>query len=853
MKRLVCFILIFGFLYAAMGFPLWANPTPIAVSGQPSALSPGFIQSLHPKDPNYRIGIKPDEPLNGKLALPMPGDLLSAAVPIYGVAGGKDFKEFRVEYGLGSSPKEWHLIMRSDKPQLSFSTKDLPDRLMGYTGKQGNLATWNTGLKNWEHLPWHPASDPTDMNGTYTIRLIVIDKANRRVEDRVVVQVGRAIAQCLAGIACNDTKDIILYFDEHSITSGFRVYAIGEIASPPSSLPYASPVYKISEAGERFLKPVRMSIKASENHLQKLKASDRDKLSISCYTGSNWISLPTFFDPLDSSYNTLITELPPQSAIFALLCDPGLDKPALFEPKPVLEIAPNQGEILCRDDFGSGFSEWKAAEHPYGANLQIVESGRSIKNPALLISNVAPLGNFECTVRSTPFDAFYFNKMSFWYKIPPGINIDMMFKLEDRWYALGLSSSQADTRYKDVNITTLGQFPGLKTDNTWRFAEARLCDIFSRCTASNIVQEIKLAGWKVNGYMNLDFAPHPVGASFLIEDFSIMRDNRQSRELKKNIFPGLMNEESSNGFGFSSGGNCYSNVSPETLPGKLKTLRIDYSVSEDEGFAGWYYDLKQMDIASQGLIRVRAKGVSSDALWGIMSANRVERKVRMQDFISAKLPEGWQVFEIPLVYFGLVNLRAITKLSLSLFSEGRIHISEISFDSYNPTYLKVLDFSTAHNLFGWDTVLISSGKAVIDSTKSQAEITLSYSGEIGKDMGYEGFSWCGWDIPLSGVDLRSYDTLRLKLKGNSAKDYVNIYLDDGNKRWPYELKLKPGAKGEYHSYDIPLQHFRSNKLDLGCIARMQFIWEWQSGSGSISVSEIGFTNASYKTLSKEAK
>lgn len=165
------------------------------------------------------------EDLKAKITVPVTGALLRSNIPIFGVSRGTNFKEYRVEYGQGKNPKEWKLISSSTSPQ-PFTNIGIADvkRMQGDVDIRGNLATWNTGLKEWVHLPWHPADDPTDFRGEYIIRLVVVGKDGKTVEDRVSVEVGRVIAQILPGTAVSTDDKVSLIFTQHSIQAPFRVY-----------------------------------------------------------------------------------------------------------------------------------------------------------------------------------------------------------------------------------------------------------------------------------------------------------------------------------------------------------------------------------------------------------------------------------------------------------------------------------------------------------------------------------------------------------------------------------------------------------------------------------------------------
>jgi len=50
--------------------------------------------------------------LVARLSVPYQNALVRANVPVFGLAYGKDFKEYRVEYGEGSNPSEWKVTER---------------------------------------------------------------------------------------------------------------------------------------------------------------------------------------------------------------------------------------------------------------------------------------------------------------------------------------------------------------------------------------------------------------------------------------------------------------------------------------------------------------------------------------------------------------------------------------------------------------------------------------------------------------------------------------------------------------------------------------------------------------------
>ena len=133
---------------------------------------PTFIQLADPTAGAVSVPIDISSTrLSGKITVPVEGALVRADVPVFGVAGGTDFSEYRVEYGKGLHPAQWVLIDRSQSPRPSTRAGIGQLRSMqGDIDIRGNLATWNTGLRNWIHLPWHPPGwiQRISLNGLYT-------------------------------------------------------------------------------------------------------------------------------------------------------------------------------------------------------------------------------------------------------------------------------------------------------------------------------------------------------------------------------------------------------------------------------------------------------------------------------------------------------------------------------------------------------------------------------------------------------------------------------------------------------------------------------------------------------------
>ena len=296
----------------------------ISTSGVSGGICPTFIQvpSLARPERNAKTA----GGLIARIAVPVEGALLRSDIPFFGEAGGVGFKEYRVEYGEGSNPAKWTLIQASTAPQPtnSIGLADIQS-MQGDMDLRGNLATWNTGLKEWVHLPWHPADDPTDLRGDYTVRLVVTSKDGKSVEDRVSVEVGRVISQVLPGDAISTDNKVTMHFEPQSLQAPFRVYTIKplltEVPAIPTGLKLIGRAYTVREPGDQFLKPVTLRFDVDGS------TSGRDLSQFSVYSFDpntrQWRSLATIQGSLPNTLETSIYMLPDPVAYFAVLYGPG--------------------------------------------------------------------------------------------------------------------------------------------------------------------------------------------------------------------------------------------------------------------------------------------------------------------------------------------------------------------------------------------------------------------------------------------------------------------------------------------------------------------------------------------------
>ena len=793
-----------------------------------------------------------------------------------------DFQRYGVEFGTGKLPLEWREITESSMREDRFDPLTLPSLLQGDLDLRGNLATWNTGLRNWEHLPWHPASDTTDLNGVYTIRLTVFGKTGQKIEDRVTVEVGRAIAQCLPGVALSPDQQVLMRFPEQSLMAPFRVYGIkpaGEDAPPvPATQRLMGRVYQVREGGDRFIKPVALEMHYPRD-TERPESDSSMGIFAYCFADSSWHLLPTASMAGERVLTARIDSLAVPRAYFAAFesttgapqsaeggASPLAEAPSLARPGSLPD------SLLWWDRFDDGLDEWSARDGFAGAAVSIDDRAHAPGDPCVKVVARRTGGNFACMIRRTPFRADEYPVISFDYRVGPGAKADLFFRVGGRWYDVGFTGDVNDYRHKDVNIDYLGRIPGIEADDRWHTARFDLARMLAARTRKSRVDEIVLAEWSVGGYMKLEFGNSPAGATIWFDNFRIIGApapalalQPPSTRLLVEDFEGVdgRNQLGGESTVFSTPGSTHvwarraAGDSAAAGAAGGASLTFDYDVSVEGSYAGWWTSLEGSDIRSFSTLCFDVKGSPElpACLVGLRNTAGDETKVPLSPHLGAADGRGWHHAQVPLTAFGgLRNLRQVANLSLSVEQargarRGALRLNNICFERGRVKDLLVADFDDEpvdrNALGGVDRTLASGAAAIhagrdVRTVRQREEKTMrvSFGGSIGLDLGLQGFSYCGWATSLGGLDGTVYDSLCFDVRGQTGGETFNVYLDDGNRRWPALGKGTCTIGTAWQTVTIPLSYFAQHQVDLSHLDELQFVFEWQEASGTVYLDNI---------------
>jgi RHS repeat-associated protein len=808
----------------------------------------------------------------GKITIPAKNSLLRSDIPIFGVAGGTSFKEYRVEYGQGKNPSEWCLIESSTTPQqtIEVGLTEIP-LMQGDVDLRGNLATWNTGLKNWVHLPWHPPEDPTDLNGVYTLRLTVIGLDGEVVEDRMVVEVGRVIAECLPGIAISPDQRVVMRFSEHSLTEPYRVYTIlpfSDLDEDEPSLPawihVVGSIYRIREPGDKFTKDVSLEFSLGVDELDEYAAEHVGIMRFDV-PSNTWVWLDTYYSTNKTIFSTALVELPTPEAIYALGYDPlNFKSQQINDVREIDPLVPISSEILIHDSFEEDVGYWVSRDRFIGTDLDRVKFSPD-GSYALKVTSQLYGGSFAVTVLDRSFDVLEYPIMSFDYCIGPSVKTDFYLLVNERWYNVGFTDDPTDFRNRDVNIANIGQIDGIIADGEWHSASVNLYELLREKTRNTQVDAIMMADWDVTGYMKLEFGDNGQGVAYYIDNFKIFTDSEKDRTdvLVVDAFNVSKSTNLLNGLTgtFSSPGTEYCqaiDIDDYTAESDNHVLKIIYDTSQPNSYCGYWTSLQNADIKDFTEVSLRiysTKSIPSMYL-GLRSGPWVETKVLLESYLSSPDVDSWRTVTIPLSAFhDLSNLSSLDALFLTFENQissgkGVIFIDEVEFHK-QPSYGKIVDFtlnSMDHNLVGGEFRTIQKEAANIsciynfDETNSSyiSNAEISFGGNISLGLGQGRFSYAIWETDLLGFDTRTFQDLVLRIRGEKGGEKPNIWLDDGTTRRTVRAKEFSPLTTSWQEIRIPLEKYASQGVDLSHLEAIQIVFEWEKMEGTIYVSEIYF-------------
>lgn len=806
--------------------------------------------------------------LRAAIRVPFGRAIVRANVPVFGVASGPNFQSYRVEYGEGDNPHAWTVISESSSPTIESLTERF--HITGDTTIKGNLATWDTGLTNYVYLPTHPRGHPIDLKGRYTVRLVVTGKNGKQVEDRTTVTVADVIPNALGGQATSKDGRVVLSVPEQAIAASFRLISFEATEEIPktslSGRTVVGPIYRAREAGEAFTKPAVLEMGVDKARAEAISAERLGLYGFNATTGA-WEHLATTRSRDGKKLRAEVQTLQPFYAVMA--SDVAGEGSALASASTersdsAAALHAEGGRYLVNDTFENGMGQWSNRDGDAGGQVALDHTITADGGNALKVTPTKGGGNFAVNVVTTPFDVRTYPAVQFEYRIGADVKTNFLVKVAGRWYDIGFTDDAKDLKWKRVNIGHVGDIPGIQADNQWHTATFNLYDMLRTKTGNTVVEQMVMADWDVLGYMKLTYGHNTPGATYYIDNFSISRADKPTPppalDHDRIVIDDFDGASDTNALGGAT--DIFQDLGAPRLKtafsdnderGRGRALTLTYDVSADGSFAGYTSALPDLDLRGFQALSFYVKsekGERQEILVGLQDRNGQERKIGVGPYVAAGITGDWQLVRIPLAAFSSdLDWSAITKFIVAfekrLSANGTVLVDSVAFErELAPVLIEDFDRGDSLNRLGGKSWTFAYGAAAINGTLAKTPsrngvFGLSFGGNIGDVFGYDsGLNYAGWTTELRGVDCARCQTLSLRIRGAQGGERPNIYLDDGNFRWPVSLSDYATVTTDWQDVTIPLADFAEYGVDLSHLAELQVVFEWEHMSGTVYLDDI---------------
>lgn len=172
-------------------------------------------------------------------------------------------------------------------------------------------------------------------------------------------------------------------------------------------------------------------------------------------------------------------------------------------------------------DFEKGLGEWNAEGLP-DPPLLLLDRGDGAPGrgrTSLKIVNTVTGGPFAVYAITTGFNVKQFPKLSFDYRIPSDVHVNLYVRMQGRYYAILLTGVDQPT----TTARVLGKIEGIAADNRWHHAELDLLALSRNALgveAAPDVEQVALAS-PAGSYLRCGFGGNLFGSSFHLDNFRL--------------------------------------------------------------------------------------------------------------------------------------------------------------------------------------------------------------------------------------------------------------------------------------------------------------------------------------------
>lgn len=194
-----------------------------------------------------------------------------------------------------------------------------------------------------------------------------------------------------------------------------------------------------------------------------------------------------------------VTQLPQWSWTM----DYALDKSAPM----VTELNSTTHRTFLTNTFEDGLHDWRTTSGSSGAVVTADTTTAATGKTSVKVAQRAAGANMGCFITREPFAAENFPIVSFAYRLPEAVKIDLMARMENgNEYAISIT---------DNPTGAVGRFPNIKADDKWHTTSVDIADILRKRETKGSLKVVALYLVDRN---NMD---NPAGVAAWFDDFTI--------------------------------------------------------------------------------------------------------------------------------------------------------------------------------------------------------------------------------------------------------------------------------------------------------------------------------------------
>lgn len=260
-------------------------------------------------------------------------------------------------------------------------------------------------------------------------------------------------------------------------------------------------------------------------------------------------------------------------------------------PPPAPTISSPTHPSLCQDTFEADLGQWSNMSNIFGASVLQSDDTAATGNFAVKLINMEEGGDFANYIRWEPFDAREYPMISFDYKIPADVKVNLIGYVNGMWKEIVFTDDPKTAETFDEDLyRSIGAIEGVTADNTWRHAEFNLYTLLKNDDPTQemyLVEELFFADYDLPGWMELIMGEENYQGAVWYADNFIISAGGQSDNAP--VFTWTPNDESVTAYSYLL--DQYADTVPDQEAEGSESQCSFYDIEDGV----WYFHVRSVD------------------------------------------------------------------------------------------------------------------------------------------------------------------------------------------------------------------------------------------------------------------